>query len=61
MPTYSLKCSSCGHEWTDFMSISEKENAKCPECGGKAETLFGKVEGSILIKGSGFYQENTIR
>ena len=38
MPTYSLKCSNCGHEWTDFMNLSERNEAKCPKCGGKAET-----------------------
>lgn len=29
MPTYSLKCPQCQHKWTDFMWMSERENALC--------------------------------
>ena len=64
MPTYNLRCTNkdCGHRWQDFMSISEKENAVCPKCQSKAETDYGaKVNGSLLIKGVGFYSEKTIR
>lgn len=61
MPTYNLKCTECNYEWTEMLSISEKENAKCPKCQAKAETNWGAKSGSMLIKGSGFYQERTIR
>ena len=60
MPTYSLKCPNCGYEWTDFMSLSERNEAKCPKCGGKAETNW-QSQGNVLIQGKGFYQENTLR
>lgn len=61
MPTYSLKCPQCQHKWTDFMWMSERENAKCPKCGAKAESNYEEKEGTILIQGKGFYQENTMR
>ena len=61
MPTYSLRCPKCNYEWTDFMSLSERNEAQCPKCGAKAETNWGNSKGSVLIKGSGFYQESKVR
>ncbi len=44
MPTYDLKCTNCGHEFTVFCSISDKNKQKCPECGCLTlETLFKSV------------------
>ena len=42
------------------MSLSERNEAKCPKCGGKAETNW-QSQGTVLIQGKGFYQENTLR
>lgn len=62
MPTYSLKCPQCNHEWLDFMWISEKANATCPKCGAKAEDNYSaKTQSNVLIQGKGFYQERTVR
>lgn len=36
MPTYDFKCDICGKEFSDFVSIREKDNVRCPDCGGKA-------------------------
>ncbi|WP_027365584.1 FmdB family zinc ribbon protein [Desulfotruncus alcoholivorax] len=41
MPTYDFRCSECGHKFTIFVAISEKDKVKCPACGqGKVEQLF---------------------
>ncbi|MDA8229287.1 MAG: zinc ribbon domain-containing protein [Desulfitobacterium hafniense] len=32
MPSYDLVCEKCGHKFSVFCSISQKENQKCPEC-----------------------------
>ena len=34
MPTYEYRCESCGHEFTEVLSISEHDThkAKCPKC-----------------------------
>ena len=61
MPNYSFKCPNCNHKWEDFLSISDRDNAQCPKCGAKAETSWGNSKGSVLIKGSGFYQESKVR
>ena len=61
MPTYNLRCPECKHKWTEFMWINDRDNAKCPECGSKAETDYSAKDSSLLIKGKGFYEENTVR
>lgn len=40
MPTYDFKCESCGHKFSKFVAIKDKDNVKCPECGGKASQRF---------------------
>ena len=57
-----LTCPKCKYEWSDFLWVSEKDNAVCPKCGTKAKDNYNKEsQGTILIKGKGFYQERTIR
>lgn len=36
MPTYDLKCSDCGKQFTIMVSIKEKETLHCPKCGSGA-------------------------
>ena len=56
MPTYEYRCESCGHNFDEFQSITEKPLKKCPQCGKlKLRRLFGTGAG-FLFKGSGFYQ-----
>ena len=56
MSTYEYQCSSCGHEYEMFQSITAKPVKKCPQCGkNSAERLIGAGSG-IIFKGSGFYQ-----
>ncbi|MBI39719.1 MAG: FmdB family transcriptional regulator [Leptospiraceae bacterium] len=54
MPTYSYRCTQCGHEYDAFQSMKDDPHTDCPECGGKVERLIGGGAG-IVFKGSGFY------
>ncbi|HBS04725.1 MAG TPA: FmdB family transcriptional regulator [Leptospiraceae bacterium] len=54
MPTYSYRCTKCGHEYDAFQSMKDDPHTECPECGGKVERLIGGGAG-IVFKGSGFY------
>lgn len=56
MPTYDYQCSSCGHTYELFQSITARPKKKCPSCGRPtAKRLIG-TGGGIIFKGSGFYQ-----
>lgn len=55
MPTYEYECSSCGHRFEEFQSITAKPLEKCPKCGKAVKRLIGNG-GGIIFKGSGFYQ-----
>nr|WP_204615438.1 zinc ribbon domain-containing protein [Desulforadius tongensis] len=33
MPTYEFKCKECGKKFTVMVSVTEKDQVKCPECG----------------------------
>lgn len=44
MPSYDLVCQECGHKFSVFCSISQKEKQTCPACGsGKVGTRFTAV------------------
>jgi len=40
MPTYDFACKSCGKEFSQVMSISERDKKKisCPHCKGRKVT-----------------------
>ncbi len=54
MPTYEYECSSCGHAFEAFQSITAEPIRKCPECGRKVQRLISAGSG-IIFRGSGFY------
>jgi putative FmdB family regulatory protein len=54
MPTYQYRCSSCGHEFEEFQSITEDPIERCPRCGKKTHRIISGGAG-FLFKGSGFY------
>ena len=55
MPTYEYLCSSCGHKFEKFQSITAAPIKKCPHCGkNTAQRLIGTGAG-VIFKGSGFY------
>ncbi len=56
MPTYDYQCTSCGHKFELFQSITAKPQKRCPACGRRtAQRLIGAGAG-IIFKGSGFYE-----
>lgn len=40
MPTYDFKCLECGHLFSEFVAIRDKEKVRCPVCGGKVSQRF---------------------
>jgi len=55
MPTYEYECTSCGHRFEEFQSITAAPIESCPKCNKKVKRLLGNGSG-IIFKGSGFYQ-----
>jgi len=55
MPTYEYECTSCGHTFERFQSITDEPLKRCPECRCKVRRLIGSGAG-IIFKGSGFYE-----
>ena len=52
MPTYSLKCTECQHQFTDVHGMME-DHPPCPECKGKAEVYMTKAP-NFVFKGDGW-------
>ena len=40
MPTYDYQCRACGHRFELFTSISRREAAACPRCGGEVVRVY---------------------
>ena len=54
MPTYSYKCSSCGHELEVVQRMSEDALKDCPDC--QAPTLVKQIQAvGFALKGTGWY------
>jgi len=54
MPSYDLLCSDCGHKFSVFCSISNREQQRCPECDSpNIKTRFTAVNVGGSSKGSG--------
>jgi putative FmdB family regulatory protein len=53
MPIYEYKCKKCGHGFEKILKFSDKQPAKCPECGGKIEQVISAP--AVQFKGSGWY------
>ncbi len=41
MPTYSYRCTECGHKFDLFHSMSDTSEKECPQCGCEAERQIG--------------------
>ncbi|AEE91212.1 MAG: zinc ribbon domain-containing protein [Tepidanaerobacter acetatoxydans] len=40
MPTFDFECRKCGNRFSEFVSIKDKDNVRCPECNGEVKQLF---------------------
>ncbi len=49
MPLYEYRCGRCGHEFEDWKSISQRDEAECPKC--KSEKVERLVRSFGLIGG----------
>lgn len=56
MPTYEYECSSCGHAFENFQSMTAEKLKKCPKCGKNSLYRLIGVGSGIIFKGSGFYE-----
>ena len=53
MPTYSYKCTKCGHQFDAKQRMTDDPLTECPVCGGPVRRVVGSV--GIVFKGKGFY------
>ncbi len=54
MPTYEYECTSCGHTFEAFQSMSDAPLSECPVCGKFVRRVIFGGSG-VIFKGSGFY------
>jgi putative FmdB family regulatory protein len=53
MPTYSYKCTNCGHKFDREQRITEAPLKECPVCEGHVRRVISPV--GVVFKGTGFY------
>ncbi len=57
MPTYSYRCTECGHAFDVQQSFTDDALTECPSCGGRLRKVFSPV--GITFNGSGFYRTDS--
>jgi putative FmdB family regulatory protein len=57
MPTYSYRCTECGHAFDIQQAFTDDSLTECPSCGGKLRKLFSAV--GVTFNGSGFYRTDS--
>ena len=57
MPTYSYRCTECGHAFDIHQAFTDDSLTACPSCGGNLRKLFSAV--GITFNGSGFYRNDS--
>jgi putative FmdB family regulatory protein len=55
MPTYDYRCSSCGHEFEEFQTMSSDPLVMCPKCAKPTLKRLMSSGVGLIFKGSGFY------
>jgi putative FmdB family regulatory protein len=53
VPLYEYKCLKCGRRTEKIENVAGPHLKKCPDCGGKVESLISAP--AIQFKGSGWY------
>ena len=54
MPTYTYRCTKCGHRFELFHGIKDNARKRCPRCKGLARRVPAGG-GGLLFKGTGFH------
>ncbi|GGI47983.1 FmdB family zinc ribbon protein [Agromyces flavus] len=57
MPTYSYRCTECGHAFDIQQSFTDDSLTECPACHGALRKLFSAV--GVTFNGSGFYRTDS--
>ena len=57
MPTYSYRCTECGHAFDIQQAFTDDSLTECPSCGGNLRKLFSAV--GVTFNGSGFYRTDS--
>ena len=57
MPTYSYRCTECGHAFDIHQAFTDDSLTACPSCGGNLRKLFSAV--GVTFNGSGFYRNDS--
>ncbi|MFD2841709.1 FmdB family zinc ribbon protein [Populibacterium corticicola] len=57
MPTYSYRCTVCGHAFDAQQSFSDAALTACPQCDGLLRKVFSTP--AVTFKGSGFYRTDS--
>lgn len=57
MPTYSYRCTQCGHAFDIHQAFSDDTLTVCPSCGGTLRKVFSPV--GVTFSGSGFYRTDS--
>ncbi|WGD38136.1 FmdB family zinc ribbon protein [Lysinibacter sp. HNR] len=57
MPTYSYRCTECGHSFDIYQEFSDASLTVCPQCGGKLRKVFNSI--GVTFNGSGFYRTDS--
>lgn len=53
MPTYTYRCTHCGHEFEARQRMIDDPLTECPQCKGKIRRVVNSV--GVVFKGKGFY------
>jgi len=57
MPTYSYRCTDCGHAFDIQQAFTDDSLTECPECGGRLRKVFDSI--AVTFNGSGFYRTDS--
>jgi putative FmdB family regulatory protein len=57
VPTYSYRCTECGHAFDIQQAFTDATLTECPSCGGALRKIFSPV--GITFNGSGFYRTDS--
>ncbi|PID85304.1 MAG: FmdB family transcriptional regulator [Chloroflexi bacterium] len=53
MPTYTYRCTNCGHKFEARQRMTDEPLTECPQCEGKIRRVVNSV--GVVFKGKGFY------
>ncbi len=40
MPMYDFKCRDCGKHFEELVSVSGRDQVRCPDCGGEVSRVY---------------------